>query len=239
MTMGLDRPKRFYKTATVAETDNGYAVQLDGRGVRTPENTPVALPTQAAAQLLADEWAAQGEEVVIEAMTLNRISNFALDKEDDIRGEILTQIQQYLETDLLLYRADAPDTLVTRQADVWDPWVKWFNQTYDADLQPVTDLSVTPVPAAVTTNVITAVLAMSPFHRTATARLVGLLGSSILGLAVAQGALDADAAITAARVDEDHQNDTWGQDAEAQDALENLKGEIITLAGYIAALNTK
>lgn len=46
-------PKRFYEAADVAQVDGGYAVQLDGKAVRTPGRAVLALPTEAAARLVA------------------------------------------------------------------------------------------------------------------------------------------------------------------------------------------
>ena len=43
--------KRFYKTATIAPDNGAYAVQLDGRSVKTPHANPLLLPTPALAEL--------------------------------------------------------------------------------------------------------------------------------------------------------------------------------------------
>ena len=42
--------KRFWKAASVVELDGGFAVELDGRGVKTPAKRPLHLPTRAMAQ---------------------------------------------------------------------------------------------------------------------------------------------------------------------------------------------
>ena len=55
-------PKRFYKTAEVGETEQGFAVLLDGRTVKTPAR-PLATPSAALSAGVAAEWAAQGERL--------------------------------------------------------------------------------------------------------------------------------------------------------------------------------
>ena len=56
-------PKRFYKEASAAEADGGFAVLLDGRPVNTPARRRVVVPWRPLAEALAGEWAAQGETI--------------------------------------------------------------------------------------------------------------------------------------------------------------------------------
>ena len=51
--------KRFWTEASVSETEGGYAVLLDGRGVKTPAKTSLVVPTVELARAIADEWDAQ------------------------------------------------------------------------------------------------------------------------------------------------------------------------------------
>ena len=53
-----ERIKRFWKAAEVEARDGGWVVLLDGRAPKTPGGVPYDLPTEAAARLVADEWAA-------------------------------------------------------------------------------------------------------------------------------------------------------------------------------------
>ena len=61
----MKRPqaKRFYTDVTVEGEGDGFAVKLDGRSVKTPGKKLLALPTRAAAELVAEEWRAQGETI--------------------------------------------------------------------------------------------------------------------------------------------------------------------------------
>jgi chaperone required for assembly of F1-ATPase len=55
----------------------------------------------------------------------------------------------------------------------------------------------------------------SPFAVAALHGMTSLTGSVLIALAVARGALDAEAAWRAAHVDEDYQIGKWGEDDEA------------------------
>ena len=71
--------KRFYKTVTTQPVENGRALLLDNRPVKTPLRAPLVLPTAAMADAVAGEWDAQGEEIVIASMPLTGFANAAID----------------------------------------------------------------------------------------------------------------------------------------------------------------
>ena len=67
--------RRFWSDVTVgSHSDGGWAVLLDGRTPKTPAKAPLVLPTEAAARLVADEWAAQGEIVEPSTMPATRLA---------------------------------------------------------------------------------------------------------------------------------------------------------------------
>ena len=53
--------KRFYKEAEAVEAEGGFTVALDGKQLRSPARSALALPSRSLAEALAAEWAAQGE----------------------------------------------------------------------------------------------------------------------------------------------------------------------------------
>jgi chaperone required for assembly of F1-ATPase len=72
--------KRFWKDVTVEPEDGGFAIRLDGRPVKTPARAPLAVPTEALAQAVADEWRAVGERIDPRAMPLTGLANAAIDR---------------------------------------------------------------------------------------------------------------------------------------------------------------
>ena len=74
--------KRFYKSAVgVAdpEQDGQYVIHLDGKPVQTPLRVPLSVPYEALAELVANEWQAQEEDVQPAMMPLTQISITAQD----------------------------------------------------------------------------------------------------------------------------------------------------------------
>ncbi len=97
--------KRFWKTVS---TDADLVVRLDDRPVRTPGRTPLALPTAALAEAIAEEWRAVGDVIDPRSMRLTGLANAAIDRVAADPAGFAASLAKYGETDLLCYRADAP-----------------------------------------------------------------------------------------------------------------------------------
>lgn len=215
--MSVWAPKRFWKQATVTEVEGGYGIALDGRPVKTPAKAPLVVPTRALAEALAAEWDAQDGTVRPETMPATRSANSAIDKVRPQRVEVAELVSAYGGTDLLCYRAEVPEGLVARQAAGWDPLLDWFAAAFGVRLvvtQGVLPVAQPDALAAVGAHV----GGFDEWQLAALHDLVGLTGSLVLGLAVAQGRLTAEEAWTLSRIDEDWQAEEWGEDEEA---LEN------------------
>jgi chaperone required for assembly of F1-ATPase len=210
------KAKRFWKAVAVVELPGGFGIELDGRAVRTPAKAALVVPTRAMAAAIAAEWDAQQGLIDPRGMPVTRAANSALDKVVPQRAEVIDLIADYAGTDLLCYRATAPEALQALQAAAWDPLLDWAAETFDARLR-VTE-GVVPIaqdPAAL--ERLTAPMeAMSAFEIAAFYDLVAITGSFVLGLAVVQGHIGAEVAWQVARIDEQWQAAHWGSDEEAE-----------------------
>ncbi|PTV95712.1 chaperone required for assembly of F1-ATPase [Rhodobacter aestuarii] len=207
--------KRFWKEATVEEAEGGFTVKLDGRAVKTPAKAALVVPTRAMAEAIAEEWQAQGEKVDPSSMPVTRSANAALDKVAAQKDEVAELIAAYGETDLLCYRAEKPEALVAQQCAAWDCWLDWAEQRYSARLSVTPGIVPILQPARALVALGKRVEACDIWELAALHDLVGLTGSLILGLAVAEGALAGEAAWDLSRVDEEWQIAQWGADEEA------------------------
>ena len=111
--MGEWKQKRFWKEVSVSETAAGFSIELDGRWVKTPAKAPLEVPTAKMARAIAAEWDAQEEAVNPEAMPFTRSANAAIDKVRHQHAEVADMLAEYGDSDLLCYRADSPEGLVS------------------------------------------------------------------------------------------------------------------------------
>ncbi|PIE08648.1 MAG: ATPase [Rhodobacterales bacterium] len=207
--------KRFWKETAVAEAEGGFTVTLDGKPIRTPAKAPLTVPTRAFAEAIAEEWAAQADEIRPETMPLTRSANAAIDKVTAQFDEVAALIVAYGETDLLCYRAEGPESLVRRQAEAWDPLLDWAAGALGARLHPVAGIMHQPQEAAALAALTEATRAFSAFELAAFHDLVALSGSLILAFAAARGARRPEALWEVSQVDEEWQAGQWGKDDQA------------------------
>lgn len=207
--------KRFWTAADVAETEGGYTVTLDGRPVRTPAKAAFVVPTRALAEACAAEWEAQVDEVRPDTMPRTRTANSAIDKVAVQKEEVSSLIAAYGETDLLCYRAEAPDGLIARQAEAWDPLLDWAAETLGARLVPVAGVIARPQDQVALAKLAEATAAFDAFELAAFHDLVALSGSLVIGFAAVHRAQPADRLWEISRIDEDWQEEQWGVDEEA------------------------
>jgi chaperone required for assembly of F1-ATPase len=231
------RPLRFYREAdAVALEAGGWGVALDARRLRTPAGAVLALPTFALADLIADEWRRQDKRIHVAGMTATRLANAAIDRTPSLRETMAEEAARYAGTDLVCYLAERPEALRRQQEDVWTPLRNWFAEEVGALLIPVEGLMPALQPPASLDAVRRRTGELSDFEATAVLHLIGLLGSAVLGHALAVGRITVAEAHAAARVDEDFQASQWGEDAEAV-RLAHLRLEEIDLTTrWLAAL---
>jgi chaperone required for assembly of F1-ATPase len=200
--------KRFFEHANAGE---GVEVLLDGKPVRTPARRTLAAPTPALAEQLAAEWNAQTDVIDPARMPLTRLANAVIDAVSDAPQPVAEEIEKYLGSDLLCYRAEAPTGLVEKQAQVWDPVLAWAGDAFGVSFVPTQGIVHVPQPDKAIAAV-RAAIPMDPWRLAAVSSITTLTGSALLALALANNALDADTAWAAAHVDEDWQMSQWGRD---------------------------
>jgi len=207
--------KRFWKTVVI---DDQRGIRLDDRPVRTPGRVALALPTDALAQGVADEWRAigEGEEIDPRAMPLTGLSNAAIDRVGADPALFAAGLAQYGESDLLCYRADSPDDLVARQAAAWDPLLDWARTRYDVHIEVATGILHRAQPDQTLTRLSDAIAARDAFELAALSPIVTIGGSLIVALALAERAATAEQLWDAITLDEEYQAERWGRDPLAE-----------------------
>lgn len=232
-------PKRFYKNASVAESEGGgFAVRLDDRPVKTPSRNALAAPDPALAEAIAAEWQAQGETIDPSTMPLTRLANSVIDGVTGRVEAVTDDVAKYFGSDLLCYRAAHPEELIAREAAHWDPVLYWAAEAFGAHFilaqgiihaaQP--DTAIAAARAA---------LPADPWSIGALHVVTTITGSALLALALAHGRLDADQVWAAAHVDEDWNIEQWGLDEEVAARRAAKQAEFTAAARVIAALGSR
>ena len=226
--------KRFWTEVAV---DAGRGLRLDERPVRTPGRAPVILPSDALAEAVAAEWRGVGETLDPRAMPLTGLANAAIDRIAPDPATFAAGLARYAESDLLCYRAPDPPELAARQAAAWNPPLAWAEARYGVRFELAAGVMHVAQPAETITRLSEAIAGFDPFRLAGLYPIVTITGSLVLGLAVAERALDGDAAWSAAAVDDAWQAERWGEDALAAQAAAERRTALIAGADFIGLLD--
>ena len=207
--------KKFYTTPSAVEVEGGFAVALDGKQIRTPGKNALVAPNRALAEAIAGEWNAQAETIDPMSMPLTRLANSAIDGVAANTQAVADDIAKYFGSDLLFYRASFPEELIARQAQHWDPVLRWAADHLDAHFI----LTEGVMHVAQPDQAIAAACARLPKDAWPVAALhiaTAVTGSALLALALKEGFLDKSQVWAAAHVDEDWNAEKWGSDGEVE-----------------------
>jgi chaperone required for assembly of F1-ATPase len=227
--------KRFYQAASVADGAEGFAVMLDGRSVKTPARRTLAAPTRALGEALAAEWQAQTDVIDPARMPLTRLANTIIDGVAAASSDVAAEIEKYLGSDLVCYRAESPDRLVARQSHRWDPVLIFARDALGACFEITYGVRfVTQSPEAIAAA--RQAIPLDPWRLGAVHAAMTLTGSALIALAFERGAVTLDDAWAAAHVDEDWNMEQWGRDTLALERREARFAEMQAAARVLELL---
>ncbi len=228
------RVKRFYKAATLAEEGGRFFLTLDGKPARTRGRAMIANASRPLIEAIAEEWDAQQDHIDQSSMPLTGILSTAIDAGPEDANKWRGEILDYLKSDLVCYRAEAPAALAERQAQAWDPYLEFMRAEFGAALvntagivavaQP--DMSIDAVEKRLRAEPAEVLFAL----RLATA----MSGSAAIALGLYRGFVEAGDAFRASRVDEDFQAEKWGADEEAKQREARIEAEFQAVARFLA-----
>jgi chaperone required for assembly of F1-ATPase len=229
--------KRFWERAHVVGEAGAFAVHLDDRPVRLAGGAPLLVAARPLAEALALEWAIAGggkgglfgpDDLVLTALAGTLQERVAPEPERSAQ-----MLMAFANSDLLCYRATQPDSLVSRQANEWQPWLDWLHAAHGVRMTVTAGLMPVSQPEPVLAGLGRVLGGVSPAALTGLGVIVPALGSLVLGLALAERRLDAATAFRLARLDEDFQASRWGADPEDEARAARLHADVAIAARFM------
>ena len=229
--------KRFYGSVSVQVQESGFGICLDERLLQTQNKIPLIAPTQELAEAIAKEWDDQVDYIDRQTMKLNALMSGAIDGEKN--NEVTLWVEdtlKYLRSDLLCYRVNSPSRLAARQNEIWQPYLDWLQQKFDAPLIVTQTLRATEQPTASIDTVGAALRAMSAPALFSVKTATAMTGSAVLGVALWKDAFALEDIFNASLVDEHFQQERWGVDEEAHQREAAMRAEFMKVAEFLRLL---
>jgi len=227
---------RFYKDVSVdggAMPTTHHRVLLDGKPVKTPGGNALALPSDALAQAVAEEWRAQGPVIRPETMLLTKLANTAIDRVAPNPANAREQLLVIARSDVVCYRADSPSGLVKRQELTWDPLLAWLGERFGASLRAGTGLGFIEQDPSAFGALDSALAERDVFSVAGLYAAAALCGSLVIALALSERKLDAEEAFAAANLDKIYQAEHWGWDEQASAKAAAERAELDQISRFL------
>lgn len=235
----VELPKRFYKHVAAGPVDGGFVVTLDGRPVRTPgKKLPVIVPAAAIATAMAAEWDAQGEFIDPAGMPMVRLINSAVESGEEMIPAFREEVIKFAAGDLMLYRAESPQELVSEQELAWDNALTAIARHFGVSFQPTMGVIHQAQPRTTLDRLAESLVGENLFTLTSLVSITGLTGSGLLAIGLWNKLFTPDQVWQAAHVDEDYQIAQWGQDEEAAERRATRRVEFDTAVAVLDALRS-
>ncbi len=214
--------KRVYKLVSQTKTEDGYAIQLDGKFVKTSLNQPLAAPNKTVADAIVKEWSEQTDEIVPDSMPITQILTSAIDRIRE-RAAMTQTLLKYLDTDLLCYRVKQPEVLAKRQKEVWDRWLTWFDEHFESPLDVTYGLEALRQDPDTHKQIWNYLEALDDHYFTVLQIVTSLSGSIVLGLAFIEHEATADDVYNAAELEEIYHAEIAGEAEHVADPVQERR----------------
>lgn len=214
--------KRVYKLASYTKTQEGFAIQLDGKTVKTPLGQPLAAPNKAIADEIVREWSAQTDHIIPDSMPVTQMLTTALDRTRE-RDAMTKALLKYLDTDLLCYRVKEPQEISKRQKEVWDRWLTWFDEHFESPLDVTYGIDALKQDSDTHKQIWNYLEALDEFYFTVLQIVASLTGSIVLGLAFLEHEAAPEDVFNAAELEEIYHAEIAGEDVHGADPVQERR----------------
>ena len=196
----------------------------------------LALPSEALAQAIAEEWRAQDPLIRPETMMLTKLANTAIDRVVPNPGGAREQLLTIAEAMSFATGLTSPSDLVLRQTLAWDPLLTWVVERFGATLHSANGLAfVEQTPSAIAA-LESALAEHDAFSLAALYAAAALCGSLVIALALSERKVNAEDAFAAANLDRIYQAERWGWDEQASAKASAERAELNQISRFLELL---
>ncbi|KFD53798.1 hypothetical protein M514_05304 [Trichuris suis] len=205
---------RFYKTVDVVPMGRErFAIQLDGRPIRTPLGNLLEVSSEPLAMAVAIEWQSQHQRVDMNHMRLTSLSITAIDNPaNQTQMGLVSSILKYLESDTLFFMNENPKELHELQRKKWGEIIDWTKRHFEIEMAPSTSIIVGPtLPDRTKDTLVRFFLAYNFASLIGCQYTVESLKSALLLLAMLEHQIGVEDAVQLAMLEQRYQTDRWGR----------------------------
>ena len=219
--------KKFWEIVSIIKiSSNSFRIMLDKKILQTPLKKELILPNLNLAQEILKEWDQDSKNVNTESMIFYSLISTSLDKIIDNKNLYINDILNYIDTDLICYRAKNPKELVELQKNKWDPIILLIEGYIGTKVQVFQGILPKKQKATVHGHLNNLINQFDIFEISALHRITNITGSIFLSLCVIKKDISKNEVFELSFLDELWQAENWGFDEESSQKRKELSVEL-------------
>uniref|UniRef100_A0A0X3PEM4 ATP synthase mitochondrial F1 complex assembly factor 2 n=1 Tax=Schistocephalus solidus TaxID=70667 RepID=A0A0X3PEM4_SCHSO len=209
---------RFYKYVTIAHrgstddlTEPAYEILLDKRRLRTPSGKVFSVPHEGLALAVAHEWDYQKETIERYSMPLTTLCNTVIDNPTQRDKDTFVQgIMEFADADTICCRVENPEELRQEQEEKWDRVLGFIEKQYYFRPPVTSSISLPTLPQDFREFIFRHILSYNRWGLIGFQTCAETLKSVWLTLAMVDGFISSEEAVSLSRLEQIFQENRWG-----------------------------
>ena len=229
--------KKNWKTVQVKEKSiNSYEILLDNNILKTPLKNELIIPNAKIAEEIYKEWNQETNFLNTDNMVFYGIISTSIDKIFDNRKQYVDDVLDFVNTDLICYRADKPIDLVQWQSKNWDPIISKVEKYINYKINIFKGIMPVRQDKQIHLKITTFLTEFSDLEIAVLHRITNITGSIFLTLCILKNDKIKKNAFELSYLDELWQAEKWGYEEEASKNRENINNELNRIIYFLDCL---
>ena len=226
--------KKFWKTIEIKKVSSKeFYILLDNRKLKTPLKNELILSNHLIAKEVLKEWDQSSDIINTDDLVFYGLLSTAIDRVREEKNSYINDIINFIDTDLICYRADSPIDLVSSQNKHWDPIILLIEKYIDTKITVFKGVMPSQQSSKVHHRFKNLIVELSDVQISVLHRITNLVGSVFLSLCILKKDLTNKQAFELSFLDELWQAENWGYEEDASAKRKKVRTELNRLILFI------
>jgi chaperone required for assembly of F1-ATPase len=226
--------KKFWETIEIKKVSSKeFYILLDNTKLKTPLRNELIFSNHLIAKEVLKEWDQNSDIINTDDLVFYGLLSTSIDRVREEKNSYINDIINFIDTDLICYRADGPNDLVSHQNKYWDPIVLLIEKYIDTNVTIFKGVMPSKQSSKVHHRFKNLIVELSDVQISVLHRITNLVGSVFLSLCILKKDLTNKQAFELSFLDELWQAENWGYEEDASEKRKKIRTELNRLILFI------
>jgi len=231
--------KKFWKKIEIRQSSSkNFHLLLDNKKLTTPMKKELVLPSEILVNEVLREWDQNSDNINIDDLVFYGVLSTAIDKVNLEKDAYVNNIIDFIDTDLICYRAESPNDLIALQNKSWNPILLLIEKYIDVKIKVFKGVMPSNQDQKVHTEIKKLISNLSDVQISVLHRITNLIGSIFLSLCILKKDLLKEDAFECSFLDELWQAKNWGHEEDASIKRNKIRLELNRLIHFVNCIET-